>query len=86
MSKKIPNFSTVSTLIDRLSIENVKLAHFQNILEHDSPPDDTRSRLDQQIATQYEIISALKDELTSYLLEVFTNREYTYLSEERTFE
>ena len=85
-NKKIPNFSTISTLIDRLSIENVKLAHFQNILDHDQPAFDIRHRLLGQVSTQALIISALKEELTRYLIDVFTSREYSYYSEERTFE
>jgi len=36
--KSIPNFSTLSTLLDRLSIENVKLSHFENAVEHDNLP------------------------------------------------
>ena len=39
-NKAIPNFNTLSTLLDRLSIENVKLSHFENGIEHDNLSED----------------------------------------------
>ena len=36
MKTKIPNLNTFSTILDRLSIENVKMVHFQNALRFDN--------------------------------------------------
>lgn len=85
MEKKIPNFNTLSTLIDRLSIENVKLAHFENALEHDQVSPQERSDLERKIAVQGQLIEALKGELTSFMEEAFLSGSYDYMKEERTF-
>ncbi len=83
--RKIPNFNTISTAIDRLSIENVKLAHFQNAIEHDSITDEQRKDFERKVTVQLEMIDALKRELTILMKEAFANGEYAYAKEERTF-
>ncbi|OFW06453.1 MAG: hypothetical protein A3I61_20090 [Acidobacteria bacterium RIFCSPLOWO2_02_FULL_68_18] len=83
---KIPNFSTLSTLIDRLSIENVKLAHFENAIEHDNLGADEIVRLRAKTAVQHEIIEALKQELAAFMLDAFVTWRYDYMKEERTFQ
>ena len=83
--ERIPNFDTLSTLIDRLSIENVKLAHFQNELEHDAPDEDVRVQLAAKIDTQQRIIERLKEEVVQFLEETYLSGEYSYMTEERTF-
>ena len=85
MEPKIPNFNTLSTLIDRLSIENVKLAHFENALEHDGPPEAEAAALKRKIALQHDVISRLKTEMTTWMTEVFLDGRYEYMKEERTF-
>lgn len=82
---RIPNLDTLSTLFDRLSIENVKLAHFENTLEHDQLTDDQRTEFQGKIATQQRIISPIKDELAGLMEEILFANSYDYIKEERTF-
>jgi len=84
LNKRIPNFNTISTLIDRLSIENVKLSHFQYLMEEQSNSIDV-GELKIKIGVQLEIIEALKIELEKNLKEIFINQSYNYIEEERTF-
>ena len=83
--KRIPNLNTFSTLVDRLSIENVKLSHFENALEHDNPNSQQSDELKRKIAVQNEIIHGLKNELTEFMHEVLQSGHYDYIKEERTF-
>ena len=85
MKEYIPNFSTLSTLIDRLSIENVKLSHFENEIEHDNPSTDARKALEKKIITQNKIIYDLKNELTIFMEKIFVDKDYSFSTEERTF-
>lgn len=85
MKSRIPNFNTLSTLIDRLSIENVKLAHFENALEHDDLSDREIAESQKKIAVQHEVIEVLKTELAGFMEEVFLSGKYEYMKEERTF-
>jgi len=85
MTERIPNFNTLSTLIDRLIIENVKLAHFQNSLEHDSPDVDEVASLKSKIDMQGKMIEVLKKELSTFLRDTYSEGQYTYMKEERTF-
>ncbi len=85
MEPKIPNFNTLSTLLDRLSIENVKLAHFENALEHDNPAPAARAELQRKIDLQHEVIGALKRETADWMAGVFLEGRYEYMKEERTF-
>ena len=82
---RIPNWSTLSTLVDRLSIENVKLAHFENAIEHDNPPKEALADLQRKTDTQHQVIEALKRELANLLEEIFSTGIYQYMKEERTF-
>ena len=81
---KIPNYNTISTLIDRLTIENVKLSHFQYLLESVELKDKSED-LVNKIKTQEDIINLLKEELENYLVDLFNNRNYEYIDEKRTF-
>jgi hypothetical protein len=85
MAPRIPNFNTLSTIIDRLSIENVKLADVENALEHDDLSDAQRVAFQKKIAVQRNVIEALRHELAAGLKEIFLKRQYTYFKEERTF-
>ena len=82
---RIPNFNTLSTLLDRLSIENVKLAHFENAVEHDSLNDEQRAGYEHKIHVQKQIIEALKAEVATFMKESFLSGRYDYMKEERTF-
>lgn len=85
MEPKIPNFNTLSTLLDRLSIENVKLSHFQNALEHDAPAEAERAELQRKVGLQNDVIVALKKETSQWMAGVFLDGKYDYMKEERTF-
>lgn len=82
MSTRIPNFNTFSTIIDRLSIENVKLSHFEFLLTQN---DQDTSALENKIKLQIQIIALIKSELVNFMEEVFQSKEYLYVDEERTF-
>ncbi len=82
MSTKVPNFNTFSTIIDRLSIENVKLSHFEFLLAQDG---SDKLELDKKIQMQLEMIKLIRLELENFMLEVFLNKNYDYIDEERTF-
>lgn len=82
---RIPNYSTLSTLIDRLSIENVKLAHFENTMEHDNLSPQEASGFQMKIDVQVKVIDALRQELTRLLKEAILSGNYEFLKEERTF-
>ena len=86
MDKKIPNFNTLSTLLDRLSIENVKLSHFENAIENDDLFDDKLLLYKDKVKTQKEIINMLKDKTTEFMTKIFIDGEYSYVKEERTFD
>lgn len=85
--KRIPNFNTISTIIDRLIIENVKLAHFDNQLKYepDKVPEDKREELLNNTRTQFEIIRAIKSELSDALLLIWDEGAYDSIDEKRTF-
>jgi len=85
VKKKIPNFNTLSTLFDRLSIENVKLSHFENAIEHDNLSDEQVAELETKIKVQQQIIDALKKETAAFMREAFLSGSYDYMKEERTF-
>lgn len=85
MAKKIPNFNSFSTIIDRLSIENVKLSHFENVVNHDNPGEKERAEFQRKIEVQREIIDILKGELVAFMEGVFLEGRYDVVKEERTF-
>ena len=82
---RIPNYNTLSTLIDRLSIENVKLAHFHMIVEEGKLLEADLERFQNRIIIQREFIEALEKELAHFLRHVCKCGKYKYLKEERTF-
>ena len=83
--KRVPNFDTFSTLIDRLCIENVKLSHFEFLIENSKLSDSDILSMKNKIQTQIMIIAELKLRLKMYLEEIFINKNYDYIDEERTF-
>lgn len=76
----IPNYDTLSTLIDRICIENVKLFHFKHhslgIIEH---------KLNGILSLQDKILDSLCKELEDFILTTFGSGKYKFLKEERTF-
>lgn len=84
---KVPNFDTFSTLVDRLTIEIVKRAHFEFLLESqsDALSDASRSELLRKISIQNDITKVLRQKLGDFLMEALSNRNYKYIDEERTF-
>ena len=85
-NKAIPNFNTLSTLLDRLSIENVKLSHFENEIEHDNLSEDQIKEYKNKVKTQNKIIKELKSKTTDFMTKVFIEKDYDYIKEERTFD
>ena len=85
MTTRIPNLNTLSTLLDRLSIENVKVAHFQNAIEHDSLSAEQKKEFSKKIETQERIIGSLKEEVVTLMEEILFKGSYEYIREERTF-
>ena len=84
-NKAIPNFNTLSTLLDRLSIENVKLSHFENAIEHYNLSEDQIKEYKNKVKTQNKIIKELKSKTTDFMTKVFIEKDYDYIKEERTF-
>ena len=76
----IPNYNSLSTILDRLSIENVKLFHFKYYLDFDSEEERSEKEI-----LQNKIISALNNELIEFFERTNFSKVYAYLSEERTF-
>ena len=83
--KLIPNWNTISTLFDRLSVENVKQAHFEYRLQNE-PEYSSVAGLQANIEAQKKIISALKIELEQNLSAAFLRGSYDVLEEQRTFQ
>ncbi len=74
----IPNYNTLSTLIDRISIENVKLAHFEKGSIRDP-------NLGQKARVQRAMLESLQTELEARIQTMLKDGAYSYMKEERTF-
>ena len=85
MRTRIPNYDTLSTILDRITIENVKKAHFQDEISGNSVSEAHKAALEKKIATQDTIIARLNEELIVYFKESLSDGHYTYITEERTF-
>ena len=81
----IPNLNTLSTLIDRLIVENVKLVHFEKKAVGDDLPVTQAKVINRKMAMQHEIIGALRKELARFMEEVTLSGNYRFFKEERTF-
>jgi hypothetical protein len=73
MKKRITNIDTLSALLDRLVTENIKRFFFD------------KDGLTEKVEHQDIVISEIKKRLIELFLEVYDNREYNYISENRTF-
>jgi len=89
MSTKIPNVDTFSCLIDRLIIENHKIAFLENnkwTEQHTDNPDQEKiTKWDKAMRTASETRSALKNKIDLLLKECVESGRYDFLSESRTF-
>ena len=74
----IPNFNSVSTLIDRMTIERVKLEQIK--LKENNAENVKKVRL------QHEIIQRLKDSFVDMMVKYWHYGEYQCITETRTFE
>lgn len=81
----IPNLNTLSTLIDRLTIENVKLVHFEKTVVGDDLPVTQAKVIKRKMAMQHEIIGVLRKELARFMEETTLSGSYDFMVEERTF-
>jgi len=80
--KRIPNFDTISTVIDRLSVEVVKKSHFEFLVETGAL---VAAEATKKIELQDAMIAGLRSELRDLLVEAFTSGRYDFIEETRTF-
>lgn len=89
MKTRIPNIDNLSTLCDRLSIENSKCSYFENLkrIEHQktNPDKDLICKWDHLSREACELRSAIKNRIDELFAEVITAGQYNYLPEPRTF-
>lgn len=84
MTAYIPNINSVATLIDRLTVENVKLSFF---VEQSKTPNLQldMNLLQEKIAKQELIKNEVQQMLSETLEAILVERKYDPLFEERTF-
>ena len=84
----IPNLNSPSTIQDRLSVENVKIAQFETKFEDlvDAGYVVAASEMEAKCETQKEIIKALIIEADETIYKIIEERFYKTLDEKRTFE
>jgi hypothetical protein len=79
---RVPNFDTLSTIIDRLTVEIVKRSHFEFLIETGSgDPGELRRKVELQDLVVHELRGRLRD----FLEQTYVSREYEYVDETRTF-
>ena len=83
--KVVPNWNTVSTIVDRISIEAVKKAHFLDILDKNEITQQEKFDALAAIETQDSILSSLKEEFAELVVSTLEAGAYDYLVERRTF-
>lgn len=71
--KYITNINTLSVLLDRLIVENIKLYFFK------------KDNLIENINHQDIIIEEIKKKLVELLKETYLSRKYDYIEEKRTY-
>lgn len=86
MPIKVPNFNTISALLDRLTVENIKLCHFELSLENDNISEERRADLISKVQAQKTMIDVLKEETAKCFSEALEAKRYDYVAERRTFE
>ncbi len=86
MTAKVPNYNTLSSLLDRLAIENIKLGFFENAIEHDALDDETQREYEAKAEAQRVMIDVLKADTVACMKEAFISGSYDYVAEGRTFQ
>ena len=71
--KYITNINTLSVLLDRLIVENIKLYFF------------TKDNLSENVIHQSEIINEIKNKISEILVKTYESKQYDYIEEKRTY-
>jgi len=86
---RIPNIDTFASLIDRLSIENHKVAVYENKKREEqskkNPDPELITKWDNLSREANELRSEIKKRIDSLLEQIITTGKYTYMKEPRTF-
>jgi hypothetical protein len=85
MTPKVPNYNALSSLLDRLAIENIKLSFFENAIEHDDLDDKIQSEYEVKAEAQRVMIDVLKADTVACMQDAFVNGTYDYVAEGRTY-
>jgi len=85
MAPRVPNYNALSSLLDRLAIENIKLSFFENALEYDDLSPDETKEFERKSEAQRAMIDVLKTDTVSVMEEAFINGEYDFIAEGRTY-
>lgn len=85
MTAKVPNYNALSSLLDRLAIENNKLAFFETALEFDPLSDAERATYEEKAANQRRMIDILKQDTIECMDQALIAGKYEYIREGRTF-
>jgi hypothetical protein len=86
MTSKVPNYNALSSLLDRLAIENIKLSFFENALEHDELDVRMAAAYTTKANTQRDMIEVLKHDTVELMVEALESGRYHVFAEGRTFE
>ena len=71
--KYLTNIDTLSAMLDRLISENIKLYFFK------------KENLTENTSHQEIVITEIKSRIKNLLLDVYSSKEYNYISEKRTY-
>ncbi len=77
--EKIPNFNSFSTLVDRISVENVKKSIFELKQEEEGVS------YAPQLELQRKVLIELKEQFKTACLKAWVTSEYECIGETRTF-
>ena len=80
MKKLIPNLDTISTIMERMAICNVKKSQLSYKLSNDSENED----LQYKVKVQTEISKDIKSILLASLEKAFNDKKYLFYRENRT--
>ena len=86
---KIPNFNTFADIVDRLAVTTNKLAFFENKKREESLKENPNNELivyyDRLSRNECEYRNLLKRAMDDLLVEIVKTKEYSTLSDNRTF-
>jgi hypothetical protein len=85
MTPKVPNYNALSSLLDRLAIENIKLSFFENGIEHDNLDASTLSEYEAKAEAQRVMIDVLKADTVACMRDAFIDGNYHHVAEGRTY-